>query len=672
MKYRKRLLIPALATVLLAGGPVLGQVPSPVPPGPEAAAATTQAPEADADADADDSASTATMTAADLETLLDGFLPYALKRGDIAGAVVTIVKDGDILFKKGYGVADRATGQAIDPDTTIFRPGSISKLFTWIAVMQQAEAGRLDLDADINTYLDFKIPATFAEPVTMRHILTHTAGFEEVVKDLIVLNDSQPMALGTLLSAHVPARIFKPGTVVAYSNYGTALAGYVVERLSGENFADYITRHIMQPAGMKYATMAQPLPADMAGLMSKGYESSRDPARPFEIINHAPAGSLSASGADMARFMIAVLNHGDGPNGRILRPETLAQMLSPQHRPLPGQQLAMGLGFYEQNRNGYRIMGHGGDTVLFHSDLSLWLDEGVGVFISLNSTGDERSPGPIRSELHRLIADRYFPAKAPTAPAPTETVKRNVPVGGTFYSSRRADHTLVSFINLFSQGDLVTNEDGTASFTLFRDFAGLPKRWREVAPDRWQEVGTDSLMHTRTDADGRIVTITTDDYPAIFIFERVPASINKGWSLPLLGATLFLALFTALWWPVAALVRRRYGRAHPLAGGDLLADRLVRVSSLMALVSLGGMIGVLTLAITPLMEGSIGWLLALLKLAGWLGILGLLPAGWRAWQVWRQPAGWGVRLRATLTVAMFLSVAWFLTTYNLAGFSLTY
>lgn len=650
----------ALALLLaLPAATARGQVPDPAP-------VVTSPAE-------DPPVTTHALTADDAETLIDGFLPYALKRGDIAGAVVTIVKDGQILLNKGYGVADRETGQPIDPETTMFRPGSISKLFTWIAVMQQVEAGRLDLDGDVNQYLDFKIPDTYPEPITIRHLMTHTAGFEETVKDLIVLGDKKPPAdLGKLLAGHIPARIFKPGTTAAYSNYATALAGYIVQRLSGEPFADYIARHILAPAGMPHSSFAQPLPPELAKLMSKGYESSHDPAQPFEIVNHAPAGALAASGADMGRFMIALLNGGEGLNGRILRPETLAEMQKPHHRPLPGQKLAMGLGFYEQDRNGYRIMGHGGDTVLFHSDLALWLDEGVGLYISMNSTGDGVSPGPIRDELLALIADRYFPAREPAAAPPTETVKRTTPVGGTFHSSRRVESTFMSLTYLFGQGDLVTNEDGTASFSLFLDFAGKPKRWREIAPDRWQEVGTDSLMHTRTDANGRVTTITTDDYPAIFVFQPVPTAINKTWTVPLLGITLFLALFTVLWWPGAALVRRHYAKPHPLSGRPLMADRLVRAASLMVLVSLGGMTAVMTMAITPLMEGTIDWLLRLLQVAGLLAVLGLVPAVWQAWRLWREPAGWWSRIRATLMVLMFLAVLWFFSTYHLISLTLDY
>lgn len=661
MTLRKSLLIPLLAATWLSAIPaVMAQDPAPAAAS-ATAATSTAAPVAHP------------LTKEDAELLIDGFLPYALKRGDIAGAVVTVVKDGQILLAKGYGVADRETNEPVDPEKHLFRPGSISKLFTWIAVMQQVEAGRIDLDADINQYLDFKIPNTWPEPITMRHVMTHTAGFAETVRDLIVRGQNDPMELEKLLSRWVPDRAYRPGTVPAYSNYATALAGLIVQRVSGEKFEDYIDKHILAPANMKHSSMAQPLPAHLAPLMSKGYVSSREPAQAFEVVNHAPAGSLTASGADMGRFMIALLNQGEGPGGRILKPESLAQMWKPQYRPLPGQELAMGLGFYEQNRNGYRIMGHGGDTTLFHSDLSMWLDEGVGLYISFNSTGDDMSRGPIRNELHRLFADRYFPAKAAAEPAKTEPVKRKVPVGGTFYMSRRAEGTLVSMINLFGQGDLITNDDGTVTFTLFRDYAGIPKRWREVAPDRWQEVGTDSLMHTRTDENGRVTGITTDDYPAIFIAQPVPGGISKGWNLPALGIAMAIALFAVIWWPVAALVRRRYGQPHPLSGQHLLADRLVRGSALMMVTCLTGFALVMTLAIDPLMFGEIDLVLRLLQLAGLLGVLGLLPAGWRAWKLWTDPAaGWWARIRASLMVLVFAYFLYLVERFHLIGFALDY
>ena len=124
----------------------------------------------------------AALNRADVEAWLDGFMPYALERGDIAGAVVVVVKDGQVLLQKGYGYADVAKRTPVDPETTLFRPGSVSKLFTWTAVMQLVEQGKLDLDADVNEYLDFEIPARDGKPVTLRQIMTHTAGLEETAR----------------------------------------------------------------------------------------------------------------------------------------------------------------------------------------------------------------------------------------------------------------------------------------------------------------------------------------------------------------------------------------------------------------------------------------------------------------------------------------------------------
>ena len=170
------------------------------------------------------------MTAADVETFLDGIVPLQLGLSDIAGATVSVVKDGKLLFAKGYGYADVQKKQPVSPQDTLFRPGSISKLFTWTSVMQLSEQGKLDLDRDVNEYLDFRIPEAFGKPITLKNIMTHTPGFEEQVKDLFSYTPASPN-LGEYLKTHIPGRIYPPGTVPAYSNYATALAGYIVERV---------------------------------------------------------------------------------------------------------------------------------------------------------------------------------------------------------------------------------------------------------------------------------------------------------------------------------------------------------------------------------------------------------------------------------------------------------
>ena len=188
------------------------------------------------------------LTKADFEAFLDALIPSQLRNRNIAGAVVSVVKDGQVVFQKGYGYADVEAKKPVLPDQTLFRPGSISKLFTATAVMQLVEQGKLDLDRDVNDYLDFAIPKTYPQPVTLRQLLTHTAGFEETLKNLFVAHESDIKPLRTYLVNQMPARIFPPGKIPSYSNYGFTLAGYIVERVSGEKFEDYIEQSHSQAA----------------------------------------------------------------------------------------------------------------------------------------------------------------------------------------------------------------------------------------------------------------------------------------------------------------------------------------------------------------------------------------------------------------------------------------
>ncbi|HEX4545969.1 MAG TPA: serine hydrolase domain-containing protein, partial [Candidatus Acidoferrum sp.] len=176
------------------------------------------------------------LTATDLDSFLDGFMPQQIEKADIAGAVIAVVKDGKIIFEKGYGYSDAEKKTPVSPQDTLFRPGSISKLFTWTAVMQQVEQGKLDLDRDVNDYLDFKIPQTFGKPTTLRDIMTHRSGLEETIKDLFVSSEKDLTPIAQYLPSHLPAQIFPPGTIPAYSNYATTLAAYIVQRVSGEPF----------------------------------------------------------------------------------------------------------------------------------------------------------------------------------------------------------------------------------------------------------------------------------------------------------------------------------------------------------------------------------------------------------------------------------------------------
>ena len=286
-----------------------------------------------------------------------------------------MVKDGQVIAARGYGYADIAKRKPVDPARTLFRPGSVSKLVTWTAVMQQVEAGKLDLDHDVNAYLDFTIPPRNGKPITLRQIMTHTAGFEEVLKNIIFYDPQQNMSLEAYLKAWVPTRVYDAGTTPDYSNWATALAAYIVQRTSGIPFDTYVEQRIFAPLGMKNSSFRQPLPAALRGRQCNRL-SERASAAPkgFEIVGPAPPGALSSTGFDMARFMIAHLDQGRG----ILKPETAAMMHdSPLDKVNPVSLIPplnrMELGFFETNINGREVIAHLGDTNEFHTSLHLFI-----------------------------------------------------------------------------------------------------------------------------------------------------------------------------------------------------------------------------------------------------------------------------------------------------------
>ena len=190
------------------------------------------------------------LTAADIDAFLDGLMPAALNTAQVPGAVVVVVKDGRVLFEKGYGFADYSRRIPVDPRRTLFRPGSTSKLFTWTAVMQLVEAGKLDLDVDVNRYLDFTIPLYRGVPVTLRDLMTHRGGFSETARDLLTYGNPPP-PLGEVLKRYIPPRMFTPKDGPGYSNYGASLAGYIVQRVSGLPFEDLCKQHILHPSAWR-------------------------------------------------------------------------------------------------------------------------------------------------------------------------------------------------------------------------------------------------------------------------------------------------------------------------------------------------------------------------------------------------------------------------------------
>lgn len=606
----------------------------------------------------------------DMEAWLDGFMPYALAQGKIAGAVVVVVnRDGPIL-QKGYGFSDAASRKPVAPDATLFRPGSVSKLLTWTAVMQQVEAGRIDLDRDVNAYLDFRIPPFDGKPVTMRHIMTHTAGFEESIRHLITSDAKAVKPLRALMPEALPERVFAPGTTPAYSNYATALAGYVVERVSGMTFDDYVDRRIFAPLGMTRSTFRQPLPQRLEPFMSKGYALAGEKPKPFEIVVPFPAGSLSASGADMGRFMIAHLNAGQG----LLRPET-ARMMHDYRAPRLGPLNTMALGFYEQQINGRRAIAHGGDTSWFHSDLWLFPEDGLGLYISMNSDGKEGASLAIRAALFRQFADRYLPAPEREGRVEMATARQHAQMlAGNYVSSRGSFTNFISLLGLLSQAQVSVTEDGGISFPALDVLSAAPREWVEIAPFVWRDLNSGERLAAEI-KDGRVARLSLDTVSPFMVFTPAPFAQNTAWLLPATLAALAIAFLTAFAWPIRAVVRRRFGATLALEGRQRLAYRLTRVFSWVVIAVVIGWAGLISAFSADI--GSLGgptdWLIILLRIVSPIAAVGLLFVSvWQFWLVWRAKAAWWARLVALLLVFAGLVLTWVVLSYRLYGFGMVY
>ena len=562
----------ATAFAVFAQGPA----PSPSPlislptPPPAKAAATPSQP-----------SPPPAFTRQDFESFLDALIPSQLQNRNIAGAVVSVVKDGQVLFTKGYGYADVEAKKPVLADETLFRPGSISKLFTATAVMQLVEQGKLDLDREVSEYLDFPIPKTYPEPITLRRLLTHTAGFEETIKNLFVAREADLKPLRTYLVNQMPARIFPPGKIPSYSNYGFTVAGYIVERASGEKFERYIDNHILKPLRMNNSTFDQPLPPQLAPQMSRGYLNASKKPRDFEFVEAAPAGALSTTASDMTRFMLAFLQNGSVDGVAILKPETVQQMETRQFELNP-MICGLGITFMEYWSDPVRVIAHGGDTLWFHSDMILVPEAHIGYFISYNGAGKNIGGG--RGEVLRGFMNRYFPTRGePKVDVDPNTAKSDGrAVSGVYNGTRRGETSFLKMLALLGQFSVKSDKDGVLTVEGMKNQRGELKKWKEIAPLVYHEIDGDEKIAFRRDAAGKITEMLP--FPAIYEGQRSPWYADKRLINPIIGGNLLLALLTVLLWPMAVFVRRKYQRPLFAAKNDRVLYFLSRLVCLCEIV----------------------------------------------------------------------------------------
>jgi CubicO group peptidase (beta-lactamase class C family) len=374
----------------------------------------------------------------DFAAFFDAALPAQLAAEQVAGAMAAVVHRGELVYAKGYGYADVDAGIPVTAERTLFFIGSDGKLFTWTAVMQLAEQGKLDLHADVNDYLDFSIPAAFDRPITLHHLMTHTAGFEDEYNSLMAANRESLLPLRDHLVRYLPARVYPPGAVMAYSNYGTALAGYIVERVAGQPFEVYLTDQLLQPLGMAHSYAGNAPPPALAPDLSKGYryQNGAFVASDLEWTAALPAAPIRTTATDISRFLLAHLNDGCVEGACILRPETAAAMHAAHFTHHP-QMRGMAYGFMQMTLNGQEILWHLGGSAHFVTMLALIPAQELGIVVSYNTPPADDG----RAILFHFM-DEFFPvARTPLAAAPLPGWDERAGIFNGMYAPARSNHS---------------------------------------------------------------------------------------------------------------------------------------------------------------------------------------------------------------------------------------
>lgn len=484
-----------------------------------------------------------------LESYVDGLAAGQLRSEQVPGISLAIVKDGRVVLTKGYGFADIEKHTPAGSDT-LFRLGSISKLFTWTATMQLVEQGRLDTHADVNRYLgDAALPKTPYRPVTLADLMNHRAGFEAADLGYDFFADAGKVpSLQEFVRKHRPALVREPGLITSYSNYGATLTGYVVQRVARQPYPDYVQQHVFAPLAMRGTTFSEPAQAGrgvrddamapaLAARTATGYVrvAGRQTPLPHEYIYPAaaPAGSAYSSADDMARFMLFYLGHSGQDAAPVLRPETMAAMRKREFADRTGA-TDFAHGFFNGRLAGHPTYGHTGSMIGFKSALLLVPDLDLGVYVAVNSA----QGWPVVNDLPRLIVEHVAGPQPAQSGSPSAVFEPTLGrFTGRYFGMRRSYTRLEKLLKLQGADATVS---ATADNKLVIARGADVRTWTAVAPLTFQELGGDDLVRFVADGQGRIVRF----YPPA----GHEALERMGWatSPTLLFASIIVATLLAL------------------------------------------------------------------------------------------------------------------------------
>ena len=608
---------------------------------------------------------------AELEVFIDKLMTKDMQERHIAGAAIAVVKDGQLFFTKGYGYADLENKIPVDPEQTMFRIGSVGKVFTWTAVMQLVEQGKLDLDADINTYLDFRIPDTYPQPITLRHLMTHTSGIEDRWLESLTADPSELLPPREWMVDNFPGRVRPPGEAAGYSNYNAMLGGYIVARVSGEPYDQYIQKHIFDPLGMTHSTVRPQIPDDLRPFASKSYTYVDGAFQPFPDYMAQPAGLPSGfhqiSVTDMARFMIARLEGGfyrdASTEMRILKESTAKQMLTNLYTPDPRLK-GTAYGLFDFSDNGQWVLGHSGYSPKMYGQFLLLPDQHLGVYVVYNSAGADGLDFQ-HSGFQRSFFDHYYPAPAvaPTQP-PADFAQRADRFTGQYRSTSSHSTTPERIINLFGGLQITNRGDGTL---VLPTPDGTKLQFVEVEPLYFRQVDGPFSMVFREDDQGRITYMFTDIIPH---YGYVKLDWYETPSFHLVLAQICVLVFLSML--LVALIRFIRGRRtganrNTTPGGARVADWIILAVILLNLLLLVGA----ALKFPPTQPSELHGIVWTTKVALGFGVLSALltPAALVYTVLAWKARYWGVAYRMYYTLVTIAAIAfvWLLNYWNWLG-----
>ncbi|MFQ6310727.1 serine hydrolase domain-containing protein [Lysobacter capsici] len=652
----------ALLLVAAIGAP--HAQPAPLSPAPPAAAMPAVAPAA---------AASQRLNTQELAAYVDGVVESYQRRFGIAGVTVAVVDAQGPLLLRGYGIASQDPPRPVSADRTLFRIGSVSKTFTYLETLKLIDAGKLKLDAPVNDYLpaDLKLPDDGYKPVLLRHLLTHTAGYEDsAFGHLFAKDPKQALSLHDYLQKHRPARVREAGTRAVYSNYSVALLGEVLSQVSGVPFEALIERDLFAPMGMSRTTFREPLgagdPRDSGaafkGLWSTGHQRSAGGFEPkgFEYIAQVgPAGAVSSNAADMSRYLRMLLNRGELDGRRIVPAEAFAKLEgAPLFRNAPDA-TGLAYGFFRRQYGQVHGLEHGGATLYFHSNLLAVPELGFGVFVSTNTDTGAR----LAAELPTLLLQHYFERARPAAlPKPAKDAATALaPYLGKYLSERR-NHRQFEKLLTASNGDIGATKDGYLTLSA----GGETSRWVQEKADVFRAVeGPGRLVFLRD--KGAIVGFVSPYGHDVLARAGVFDTANALYGLLALSVLASLGVLTGAW------LRRRASPKHPSSSAHRGARWLTitAIAWLLFVIAFGVSVAQIVSAGN---EAIYSYPTGLLRLAVWLGLLPLLLSLLDAallWPVWRSK-DFGVwrKLRHTLVVAIFLLTAYAMWRWNVIGWKL--